>query len=888
MNFNNDNSTQLNITTSSYLPSYSSTTNPSILFNDGTSGIYNATANSIIMYTSGTTALTIDSNQCLYGNGTGLTHIQYSNIDNKPTNFQCDYNSTLINKPSTFPGDYNNLINKPTNFQSDYNSTVINTPNLSVYATNTNLNNLSSQSYLDIPNIKTTSTTILTNLNSVSTNSTLSINNLNATSTTIFTNLNSLSTNSILSINNLNATMNSIFSISSTHQLAINNLNATSTTIFTNLNSLSTNSALSINNLNATMNNIFSISSTHQLAINNLNATSTTIFTNLNSLSTNSTLSINNINATSTTIFTNLNSLSTNSILSINNLNATSTTLLTNINSLSTNSILSINNINATSTTILGLVNGHTTSIANLNATSTTLLTNINNLNSTSTTILGLVNGHTTSISNLNATSTTLLSNINTISSNTSLITQSYISIAGTNPYYSLGNGSLLGYYNTTIISGPNPLSSSAIIGDSILRAAYNSRLLLQSGTMNTAFYIDSSNNVVSNSPFTCLSSLNVSGTATLNNTTIKGVISFPSNQWITDSNTNVYVNQRIYFDNGAKTYFRSGGTSTTPLLDGFIFRNGQAGTDLLNIDGSGNSTQLGSLLVGGASTYVSSLNVSGNTTLNNATTCNSSLNVSGNITSLSSLNVSGTANLGPLFINNSTTNNTFFQIGTTGNILTIRGSAFSWLGCSEYTYDSHIALYSGQGANYRCCPSSGHILGDTSGNSFMSLTQASNYSNSPFTFANAVSCNSSLNVAGNINIGGSIGGNLNIGGFLTCGNRWATFSLNISLVSGTTYCAGFVFNNYPNLVNGKTFLIDCAITQAGLPTSTSYGFTQVINNPGTTSSGNVVTKNLYYSSNTASNWYNAYTSWNDALNVYTYGTSLPQLVCTLRLMVLG
>ena len=853
MNFNNDNSTQLNITTSSYLPSYSSTTNPSILFNDGTSGIYNATANSIIMYTSGTTALTIDSNQCLYGNGTGLTHIQYSNIDNKPTNFQCDYNSTLINKPSTFPGDYNNLINKPTNFQSDYNSTVINTPNLSVYATNTNLNNLSSQSYLDIPNIKTTSTTILTNLNSVSTNSTLSINNLNATSTTIFTNLNSLSTNSILSINNLNATMNSIFSISSTHQLAINNLNATSTTIFTNLNSLSTNSALSINNLNATMNNIFSISSTHQLAINNLNATSTTIFTNLNSLSTNSTLSINNINATSTTIFTNLNSLSTNSILSINNLNATSTTLLTNINSLSTNSILSINNINATSTTILGLVNGHTTSI-----------------------------------SNLNATSTTLLSNINTISSNTSLITQSYISIAGTNPYYSLGNGSLLGYYNTTIISGPNPLSSSAIIGDSILRAAYNSRLLLQSGTMNTAFYIDSSNNVVSNSPFTCLSSLNVSGTATLNNTTIKGVISFPSNQWITDSNINVYVNQRIYFDNGAKTYFRSGGTSTTPLLDGFIFRNGQAGTDLLNIDGSGNSTQLGSLLVGGASTYVSSLNVSGNTTLNNATTCNSSLNVSGNITSLSSLNVSGTANLGPLFINNSTTNNTFFQIGTTGNILTIRGSAFSWLGCSEYTYDSHIALYSGQGANYRCCPSSGHILGDTSGNSFMSLTQTSNYSNSPFIFANAVSCNSSLNVAGNINIGGSIGGNLNIGGFLTCGNRWATFSLNISLVGGTTYCAGFFLNNYPNLVNGKTFLIDCAITQAGLPTSTSYGFTQVINNPGPTTSGNVVTKNLYYSSNTASNWYNAYTSWNDALNVYTYGTSLPQLVCTLRLMVLG
>ena len=72
--FNNDTSTQLTNTSVLYLPSYSSASNPSILFNDGTSGIYNATANSIIFYTSGTTALTIDSSQCLYGNATGLTH----------------------------------------------------------------------------------------------------------------------------------------------------------------------------------------------------------------------------------------------------------------------------------------------------------------------------------------------------------------------------------------------------------------------------------------------------------------------------------------------------------------------------------------------------------------------------------------------------------------------------------------------------------------------------------------------------------------------------------------------------------------------------------------------------------------------------------------------
>jgi hypothetical protein len=70
------------------------------------------------MYTSSTTALTIDTNQCLYGNGTGLTNI-----------------------------GYNNVIGKPTNFQSDWNSTVINKPDLTVYATNSNLNSLSTNLY---------------------------------------------------------------------------------------------------------------------------------------------------------------------------------------------------------------------------------------------------------------------------------------------------------------------------------------------------------------------------------------------------------------------------------------------------------------------------------------------------------------------------------------------------------------------------------------------------------------------------------------------------------------------------------------------------------------------------------------------------------------------
>ena len=64
---------------------------------------------------------------------------------------------------------------------------------------------------------------------------------------------------------------------------------------------------------------------------------------------------------------------------------------------------------------------------------------------------------------------------------------------------------------------------------------------------------------------------------------------------------------QRICFDNGAKTYFRGAGTTASPNLDSFIFRNGQAGNDLLNINGSANISSLEKL------TITSDLIVNGN-----------------------------------------------------------------------------------------------------------------------------------------------------------------------------------------------------------------------------------------------------------------------------------
>jgi hypothetical protein len=63
MSYPTDSSTQFDYTTLSILPTFSSVTSPTILFNDGTSGIYNNTTNSIIFFTSSTTALTIDTNQ---------------------------------------------------------------------------------------------------------------------------------------------------------------------------------------------------------------------------------------------------------------------------------------------------------------------------------------------------------------------------------------------------------------------------------------------------------------------------------------------------------------------------------------------------------------------------------------------------------------------------------------------------------------------------------------------------------------------------------------------------------------------------------------------------------------------------------------------------------
>ena len=68
----------------------------------------------------------LDASTNLLGIGTNISALNYLNISvNKPTNFQSDWNSTIINKP--------------TNFQSDWNSTIINRPDLTLYAIKNNV-----------------------------------------------------------------------------------------------------------------------------------------------------------------------------------------------------------------------------------------------------------------------------------------------------------------------------------------------------------------------------------------------------------------------------------------------------------------------------------------------------------------------------------------------------------------------------------------------------------------------------------------------------------------------------------------------------------------------------------------------------------------------------
>ena len=83
MSFIQDSSAQTTATLPAIVIYYSTQAKPTIPLNTAC-GIYNPSNNIIKIFTNNTDALTINSNQEISGNGSGLSNLNYNNINNAP------------------------------------------------------------------------------------------------------------------------------------------------------------------------------------------------------------------------------------------------------------------------------------------------------------------------------------------------------------------------------------------------------------------------------------------------------------------------------------------------------------------------------------------------------------------------------------------------------------------------------------------------------------------------------------------------------------------------------------------------------------------------------------------------------------------------------------
>ena len=299
----------------------------------------------------------------------------------------------------------------------------------------------------------------------------------------------------------------------------------------------------------------------------------------------------------------------------------------------------------------------------------------------------------------------------------------------------------------------------------------------------------------------TILSSLNVSGLTTLSNVTnILGTLNVSGNALLHNFTT---INSPLYINTNQATTISALSVNSTSLSvlvnivqnaiwnDGVNYALNVSGYSMfggVQINGQDSDhhiyKRVGDLTIASPTTHSiilktnsgtweamrlnsagismnTSLYISGTTIINNNTTCISSLNVSGtttlsnNVTCVSSLNVSGTSNIGPLFINNFTgLQNTFLQIGTTGNILNIT-SNYSKYGVSEDPKDTNILMFKNAGiyhsANYNTSGTTLHLFGDSTSNSYLKLQPLLNTSYNPLIVMGNTTMNSNLNILENI-----------------------------------------------------------------------------------------------------------------------------------------
>ena len=159
--------------------------------------------------------------------------------------------------------------------------------------------------------------------------------------------------------------------------------------------------------------------------------------------------------------------------------------------------------------------------------------TNLSNINLS---INALTNPTILNVNKLNVSQTSVLNGAVTCMS--TVVTGDYIqapqvSLLGVNPSFSMG-GNVIG----TKTTNTSTLSTSANIGDMIVKGNDGVKLILQTSTGKAGMYIDAYNNVVMNNPMTCISTLNISGNTTINNDiTVFGTLNVSGTSTLKDIN---------------------------------------------------------------------------------------------------------------------------------------------------------------------------------------------------------------------------------------------------------------------------------------------------------------------------------------------------------------
>ena len=145
-------------------------------------------------------------------------------------------------------------------------------------------------------------------------------------------------------------------------------------------------------------------------------------------------------------------------------------------------------------------LNGNSTFTSSLNVSGNTILNNTTSINSS-----------------LNVSGNTILNN--TTSINSSLTVSGLgkfekVNLTGSNnPSFAIAGNLTIGYNTTS-----QYYSTSANIGDSVIKCNVGQKLILQSGDVSGSLIIDTYNNLILNKPITCSSKLNVSGLSVFDN----------------------------------------------------------------------------------------------------------------------------------------------------------------------------------------------------------------------------------------------------------------------------------------------------------------------------------------------------------------------------------